>query len=361
MPGEFLIARHDGGGRGLLGLGNAERAGRMLAAAGMTVAKAPGGDSSLVLYPAEAVGPAGVGLEVAAAIPPPDGVLALTVPDGRPILVAGALARASLLGAEANPDRAWDLARGSVSEERPLASPAVAVVDDRSRRAARRLLLRSLRKPVDGVVSRTLNRPVSLAISSVLVWTPLTPNVLTVLTFLTAVAASALMASTHFMAGAVVMQFASILDGCDGEVARLRYRSSKLGSWLDTVFDDVSNIVFLVATGYGLRVAYGEGWGTVFLWMGVATGVFALIVLVQTYRRLLSGRVRDSGSLEWSADPDSDPFRRFLAKYLIHFVKRDTFYLCFLVAALAGLPWLIVVWSVVGGGLAALTTLGRQR
>jgi len=40
--------------------------------------------------------------------------------------------------------------------------------------------------------------------------------------------------------GALLVQLQSILDGCDGEIARLKFKSSKIGEWLDNVLDDQS-------------------------------------------------------------------------------------------------------------------------
>ncbi len=115
-------------------------------------------------------------------------------------------------------------------------------------------LFEDCRKPVDGVVSRNLNRHISLTISRLLVNTPITPNLMTGVTFLFAIAA-ALFASrggyVPTLVGAILMQLNSILDGCDGELARVRYQGSKLGQWLDTVGDDVSNVMFWAALGFG--------------------------------------------------------------------------------------------------------------
>ena len=40
--------------------------------------------------------------------------------------------------------------------------------------------------------------------------------------------------------GALVLQCATILDRCDGDVARIRLRESKFGQWFDTALDQIS-------------------------------------------------------------------------------------------------------------------------
>ena len=52
----------------------------------------------------------------------------------------------------------------------------------------------------------------------------------------------------------------SVLDGCDGELARVRFQQSKLGAWLDTFVDDVLNVLMTASAGIGLwRAGSGPG------------------------------------------------------------------------------------------------------
>ena len=48
------------------------------------------------------------------------------------------------------------------------------------------------------------------------------------------------------VAGFACQHLQSILDGCDGELARVRLQQSKLGAWLDTFVDDVLNVLITV-------------------------------------------------------------------------------------------------------------------
>src|SRR5262249_20972213 len=200
---------------------------------------------------------------------------AATVP--RPARRAASVSRISrpAVGAEARGSQGSRRGGGAMNEViRPLAAPAIVVRADNAREA-RRFMLRCLRKPVDGLISRTINRPISLAMSSLFVETPITPNQLTILTFVVALVAAALMTQGHFFLGACVMQFSSILDGCDGEVARLKYQSSRLGGWLDTILDDVSNQIFLLSTAWG--VYHHEATGLLrTLVLAAAIGAFVL-------------------------------------------------------------------------------------
>jgi hypothetical protein len=67
---------------------------------------------------------------------------------------------------------------------------AVEVRGEEGRRHAIRALFEACRKPVDGVISRHLNRHLSLFVSRQLVDTPITPNQMTAITFAVGVVAA---------------------------------------------------------------------------------------------------------------------------------------------------------------------------
>jgi len=96
---------------------------------------------------------------------------------------------------------------------------------------AEKALLENLRyKPNDGPVSKYLNRPISVLISKQLVKFKITPNQISIISFLLSVLAAGLFIPANYsylIAGGILAQFASIIDGCDGEVARLKFKTSK--------------------------------------------------------------------------------------------------------------------------------------
>jgi len=117
----------------------------------------------------------------------------------------------------------------------------VDVDDEKAYTKAEELLLDALRgKRNDGPVSRWLNRPISVRLSRRIVGTRLTPNQISLFSFVLSMVAAGfltLQSSLGLAVGGIVAQVASIVDGCDGEVARLKYMSSAYGGWLDAVLD----------------------------------------------------------------------------------------------------------------------------
>ena len=57
----------------------------------------------------------------------------------------------------------------------------------------------------------------------------------------------------------ILSLFASILDGCDGEVARLKLQESAFGCWLETICDYLYYLFIFVGMTIGLLRSTGNG------------------------------------------------------------------------------------------------------
>jgi CDP-L-myo-inositol myo-inositolphosphotransferase len=155
-------------------------------------------------------------------------------------------------------------------------------------------LLNRLRgKPNDGPVSRYLNRPLSLRISRRLVKYPVTPNQISLFSFLCSMLGAGLFAFGGYPAlllGGLLAQFASVLDGCDGEVARLKFQGSDYGGWFDAVLDRYADAFLL----FGLTWhALSANPGPLMLFIGFLAiiGSFILSYTADKYDRLMSDRI----------------------------------------------------------------------
>ncbi|RKX59815.1 MAG: CDP-alcohol phosphatidyltransferase, partial [Thermodesulfobacteriota bacterium] len=61
---------------------------------------------------------------------------------------------------------------------------------------------------------------------------------------------SSVVAFFHLPAGGLVYQLSSIIDGVDGEIARLTLKESKFGGWLDSLLDRFVDFFFLLALAH---------------------------------------------------------------------------------------------------------------
>lgn len=115
-------------------------------------------------------------------------------------------------------------------------------------------LLHNLTKPTDGIISRTLNRRISRHITRLLTKTNITPNQITLAAF-SLIPISALFFATgnwlHLVIGALLIQASSILDGCDGEIARLKFQKSRYGGFLDSTLDRYADALIILSLAYG--------------------------------------------------------------------------------------------------------------
>ncbi len=147
-------------------------------------------------------------------------------------------------------------------------------VDDKTdRKNAELLICNKLKKSTDGPVSQILNRPISLRISKLLLKTRITPNQISIFsTIIGLVGASFFFNGEYFylILGGIIIHIHSIVDGCDGEVARLKLRQSRYGGWLDSVLDRYVDAAVILGLVYG----YWSITGDITIWV---IGFFALI------------------------------------------------------------------------------------
>ncbi len=177
--------------------------------------------------------------------------------------------------------------------------------------ASDRHLRASLFKPTDGRLAR-LNRRVSITISIALVRSlRFNPNVMSVSLIAIGLASAWLFARGEYVTGvaaALLSWLASMLDGCDGELARLQYKESALGCWIDTIGDYIYYVALFA--GITIGVVRATGWPG-FLWIGAALGAGMLLsfgLLIVLRWRITDGRpeqfrVRARQHIERSGTP----------------------------------------------------------
>lgn len=213
---------------------------------------------------------------------------------------------------------------------------------------AEKMLLNSCRKPTDGFVSRHFNRHISIFISSYLVKTKITANTITLLIMIIGTLSGYLASrGTYwtYLFSAILFKLTSILDGVDGEVSKLKFTSSKIGQWLDTICDNLTYVIFIFGTVAGL---YRSSYEYIRYLAPLALfGMVMMLVIMFTYT-FFSG----SGSFlaiqkDLLGGEESSLFVRFCMK-LYFVIKRDVFTVIFLVFAMLGKPqWILFAMAVV--------------
>ncbi len=174
----------------------------------------------------------------------------------------------------------------------------VDVDDPKAFNKAEAALLDRLRdKSNDGPVSRYLNRPISIRVSRYLTQYDVTPNQISLFSFLCSMLAAGLFALGGYLAlflGGVLAQFASVIDGCDGEVARLKYQSSDFGGWFDAVLDRYADAFLLFGLTWHVLLTEPNGW-ILFIGVMAIIGSFMLSYTADKYDNLMRERFESKG------------------------------------------------------------------
>lgn len=239
----------------------------------------------------------------------------------------------------------------------------VRVVDEPSRRAAEDAVFGALFRADLGFVARRLNKPLSVRFTRhVLCRSPITPNQITLFAAALGVAGCVLMATGWYAAvvlGLLLEHTQSVLDGCDGELARVRFQQSKLGAWLDTFVDDVLNVLMTAAAGIGVWRAGAGRWALAVGLGGAAMLILSNLIIMRDMRRQkATGDLMDmvwwfSGGRKLGASTATQG-KPGLGTFLFALGRRDTaiflwllfgllgqFVLVLLMAAIIALAWFV--------------------
>jgi CDP-L-myo-inositol myo-inositolphosphotransferase len=189
------------------------------------------------------------------------------------------------------------------------------VDDPTAFRKAEQVLLKRVRdKPNDGPVARYLNRPISVRISRYLVKRDVAPNQISLFSILCSLLAAGLFALGGYFAlflGGVLAQFASIIDGCDGEVARLKFKSSDFGGWFDAVLDRYADAFLLFGLTWHLLAVEVNGW-ILFVGFMAIIGSFMLSYTADKYDNMMHERLQTGGKAGLRMGRDVRVFLIFL-------------------------------------------------
>jgi phosphatidylglycerophosphate synthase len=236
------------------------------------------------------------------------------------------------------------------------------VGNEEQRQLAERKLDGWLVKPTDGIFARA-NRKISIPISRLIIPFPITPNMVSLFTLGVSSAAGASLALGGYwnmLAGAILSWFSSVLDGCDGEVARLKLQESAFGCWLETICDNLYYLFIFSGLTIGLVRSSGNRsylvWGCVLLF-----GAITSFLMTGVQRNQMTNGKPEQYLQEWHKKADSrssNPLlylgrnaefiiRRCFLPYVILFFALFGILNWFLIGASVGanIVWIIALYS----------------
>jgi uncharacterized protein (TIRG00374 family) len=207
-------------------------------------------------------------------------------------------------------------------------------------------------KPTDGLFAR-MNRKISIPISRQLIKFPITPNMVTLFTLGVSFLAGVLFALGGYwdtLLGALLSAWASILDGCDGEVARLKLQVSKFGCWLETICDYLYYL--FIFGGMSLGLAKSRSTDAYLIWGGVLfLGAVASFLAVGSARHRFASSHPERFLHLWQKKADKQKANPliYLARHTEFIVRR-----CFLPYALLAFAVLnLIRFAFIGSAVGA--------
>ena len=168
-----------------------------------------------------------------------------------------------LFHADATPEQIAAADTPSPGEPIFFETPPLRMADEGDRKPAEQRLLKGLIKSSDGLMSLYFARPISISLSRRLAPHGVTPNQMTIVSALIGLAAAPFFLSaapTIQVIGGLLFVAHSVLDGCDGELARLTFRESRLGGLLDFFSDNLVHVAIFACMAIGWSVAEGAPW-----------------------------------------------------------------------------------------------------
>jgi len=218
------------------------------------------------------------------------------------------------------------------------------VPDAAAAREAARALWSDLKGSSDGLVDRFFNRPCGRPLSRLLAYTSVSPNTISLASTAIGVIAAGLFTAGDYMPSllaAVLFQLSAIVDCVDGDIARIGFKESVLGKWIDLVGDQVVHVSVFGGIAVGLTKA---GSGQLALWLGLSAIAGAVLSFAVVVRGLRRARPNSGGRLQRLIDSATN---------------RDFSVLVLALAAVGRLDWFLWL-TAVGSHLFWITALAVQ-
>ncbi len=201
------------------------------------------------------------------------------------------------------------------------------------------LVVKYIIENTGGYIAKHINKRISIPISLQLAKTRIHPNILTIINMVVGFLSAYFVLQGSYwqvVLGGLLFQLASVFDGVDGEVAKFTFKVSKIGGWLDTIGDNGTLLLFLIA----VSVLYFKNTSTCAASIMITllfVGLFWFIGMIVWYLRKFS----ESGSLvaydkEFLQKlPPDDLWVRF-ALSMKYFTKKEFFALFFFCISFTG-------------------------
>ncbi len=125
--------------------------------------------------------------------------------------------------------------------------------------------------------SKRLYRFIGIWVAKPLLKTKVTPNQITFLSFVCGVIAAILFMYNNLLWGVILAQLSIIFDMVDGQIAKLKNKSTLFGRWMDSVSDHLKDPLIFFGLAWGHYAIYGNH----IIWIFCAIAImFRLLIYI---------------------------------------------------------------------------------
>jgi phosphatidylglycerophosphate synthase len=193
-------------------------------------------------------------------------------------------------------------------------------------------------------VDRVFNRPCGRPLTKLLVHTPITPNAVTLASIAIGLVAAWFFAIGTYAAAVfavILFQLSTIVDCVDGDLARVLFKESPFGKWLDLGGDQVVHVAVFAAIAVGLVHSGQAPYG---IWLGLSAVLGAVLSFAVVARGLRRPANHPNG---------------LLSKLIDSATNRDFSVLILVLAGIGRLEWFLWM-TAIGSHLFWMTALALQ-
>jgi len=150
----------------------------------------------------------------------------------------------------------WMIKRGYKVNSFNISNDTLLEIDsfDDLRAAKKVIFERAVRERIKnpGIFKKLFNFPVSKPLTKLLVKTSLTPNQITFISLLFFIVAGVLFSLKHFILGGILCYSGAMFDAVDGKISRLKFKSSSLGKFFDSMSDRLCELSIVIGLTFGI-------------------------------------------------------------------------------------------------------------
>jgi phosphatidylglycerophosphate synthase len=203
----------------------------------------------------------------------------------------------------------------------------------------------------DSMINRLFSRSVSRFLTRLAIHTPVSPNQVTLLSFILGLISTWFFSQGAYgmsLVGAIILVLSTWIDGVDGELARLTFRESKMGAKLDITLDCLVNFIVFFSIGVGLTRTTGDN---LYAILGIVAVLGSIISFV-----FMNSLISESKSPDRPDSISMDTRRKIQDKI----ANRDFIFILFLLALIDKTE--IFLWlAAIGANVFALYSLYARR